>query len=210
MQIRKAIGWSPEKFQAPQTASSTAAHDQLLMQLLSHRPVEYKQLEAPVMPPSCLRPAAGSSATALMQQCLAGVELPGASAIAMPQLTSTFDCCAEAQPLAAAAHAGDAAAEQAALTTWVCSEPADVWRRCTAAHTAVLEAPCFMPLAIATAAPRMHDIRTAMSAADAEVAQLLGDISLQVWLLHCAGHINIKCCKICFRTLSRPITTFHN
>ena len=134
------------------------------------------------MPPSCLHTAAGSSATALLQQCLAAVELPEASAIAVPQLTSTFDCCAEAQPLAAAAHAGDAAAEQAALKTWVCSEPADVWRRCTAAHMAVQEAPCFMLLAIATAAPRMHDIRAAMSAADAEVAQLLGNISLQVCL----------------------------
>jgi hypothetical protein len=147
------------------------------------------------MPPSCLRPAASSSAAALLQQCLTAVELPDASAIAVPQLKSSFDCCAEAQPLAAAAHAGAAAAEQAALTTWVCSEPADVWRHCTAAHTAVLEVPAFMPLAVATAAPRMHDIRVAISAADPEVAQLLGDISLQVWLLHCAGHIDLKCCK---------------
>ena len=196
MQVRKDIGWAPERFQAPHTASSTAAHDQLLLQLLSHRPVDCEELEAPVMPPSWLPLAAGSSAAALLQQCLAAVELPDASAIAVPQLTSTFDCCAEAWPLAAAAHAGDAAAEQAALTAWVYSEPADVWRRCTAAHTPVLEAPCFMPLAIATAAPRMHNIRAAMSAADAEVAQLLGQVSLQVSPAYCACHISINLCQI--------------
>ena len=180
MQILQNIGWAPERFQAPQTASSSAAHDQLLLQLLLHRPVEVEELERPAMPPSCLPLAVGSSAAALLQQCLAAVEPPNVSNIAVPQLTSTYDCCAEAQPLAAAAHVCSAADEQAALTARVCREPADVWRRCTAARTEVLEVPCFMPLAVATAALHVHDIKEAMCAADAEVAQLLGDISLQV------------------------------
>jgi hypothetical protein len=182
VQIQKDMGWVPERLQAPQAASGTAAEDKLQLQLLSRRPTECMQLEAPIILPSCLCPAASSTGSTLLQQCLAGVEVPDASANPVPQLMATFDCCAEAQPIRAPEHAGNAAAEQAALLTWICSKPADVWHPCEAAEDAMLEVPCFMPLTVATAAVRNHGVQAALSAANAEFAQLLGDISSQVWL----------------------------
>lgn len=178
MQIRKAIGWEPERLQAPQPAADAAA-DQLLLPLLAARPPGCFQLEAPVMPPAGLH-SSGDVAAELLQQCLDAVDVPDVSGIPVPQLASSFDCFAEAAPLRAPAAAGSAAAEEPSLTALVCSDRAPIQQLRDAAQAAMLDVPHFAPLAVATAESHARAIRAAIAAADTEVAQLLGNVDRQV------------------------------
>lgn len=178
MQIRKDIGWEPEPSGLLQTLPVLAADQQLWQ----HRRVAARdclQLEEPVMPPARLD-SKPSAVACLMQQCMQSVEVPDVAEIAVTQLTSGFDCAAEAIPLDLPT-ASDAALELTSLTAFLCREDAaPMQHAATAAEAAMLDEPRFAPLAVSTAACRTHSITAAIAAADVAAQQVLGKAASRV------------------------------